>query len=159
MATDPTNELVDAMEATWKQFREAIARLGPEALERPTPAGWTVKEMLAHMAFWEEATEPVIVGMFRGQSLPADWAFGSGYTHESGQWPRADVHNAREATWARERSSPEVLARLDAAHATALRITRSLTDDELQDGRYRGYIDVKCSHHEEHLAELEPLLG
>ncbi len=69
MATDPTNELVEAVEATWKQFREAIVRLGPEALERPTPAGWTVKEMLAHMAFWEEATEPVIVAMFRGQSL------------------------------------------------------------------------------------------
>jgi hypothetical protein len=158
MATDPTNELADAMEASWKRFRDPAARLRPDDLERPTLAGWTAKEMLAHVAFWEEATEPVIVAMFRGQSLPSDWAFGSGYTHESGEWPRADVHNAREAAWARDRSSAEVLARLDRAHATALRIVRSLTDEECKSARYRDYIGVKTSHYEEHLPELEALV-
>ena len=33
-----------------------MARLSHEAYERPTPSGWTVGAMLAHIAAWHEAT-------------------------------------------------------------------------------------------------------
>ena len=33
-----------------------MAKLSHEAYERPTPSGWTVGAMLAHIAAWHEAT-------------------------------------------------------------------------------------------------------
>lgn len=115
--------------------------------------------MLGHMGFWMEATEAVVEAMFRGKELPEGWAFGSGYTHgeNDGEWPRADVHNAREAEWARDRSASEVIARLDRAHAKALELARSLTDQELQDDRFREHFQEKAGHYDAHRAELEAL--
>lgn len=150
--------LVDGMEAAWRGFRATVADLGPAGLDQATATGWTAKEMLGHVAFWEETVEPVIVSMFRGGALPEAWAFGSGYTHPDGPWPSTVTHNAREAAWARSRPPQEVVARLDAAHARALEIVRSLTDDELQDPRYRRYLGSTAAHYDEHAEELAALL-
>lgn len=153
------NELADAVEAGWQRFRDVLTQLEADALERTTPAGWTAKEMLGHMGFWEEAAEAVVVTMLRGDQLPDDWAFGSGYVPGDDQpWPRSDVHNAREATWAAERTGAEVLARLDAAHQRTRAVVCSLTDDEVGDQRFRDYLTEKAGHYDEHRPELEALL-
>ena len=157
VAEGADNPLVEAMEAGWRGFRAAVDHLLPDGLEQPTPAGWTAKEMLAHVAFWDETVEPVIVAMYRGGSLDRDWAFGSGYTHPDGPWPRTDEHNAREAAWASPLPAADVVARLDAAHARALGIVRSLTDDELQNPRYQHYLGNHAAHYDEHRLELERL--
>src|SRR5687767_4903244 len=103
------NDVARTLEEAGIRFRKEIDRIGPEGLDRPTPAGWSAKEMLGHMGFWAEATEAVVEGMFRGKQLPEGWAFGSGYMHgeEDGPWPVSDVHNAREAEWARARPASE----------------------------------------------------
>jgi Mycothiol maleylpyruvate isomerase N-terminal domain len=49
-----TGSLRARLDAGWAEFRGAVAALSSEDVERRTPAGWTVKEMLAHVAFWEE---------------------------------------------------------------------------------------------------------
>ena len=153
------NELVRTLDEAASRFRKEVDRIGPNGLDRPTPAGWTAKEMLGHMGFWMEATEAVVEAMFRGRELPPGWSFGSGYTHgeSDGEWPRADVHNAREAEWARERSPAEVVERLDRAQARALEVARSLTDDELQDDRIVEHFREKAGHYDAHRAELEAL--
>lgn len=153
------NDLARSLEEAGNRFRKAIDRIDPEGLDRPTPAGWTAKEMLGHMGFWMEASEAVVEAMFRGKDLPKGWAFGSGYTHgeDDGEWPRADVHNAREAEWARGRPASEVIARLDRAHAKSLELARSLTDEELRDSRFREHFQEKAGHYDEHRAELESL--
>ena len=153
------NELARNLQEAGARFRKEIDRIGPEGLERPTPAGWTAKEMLGHMGFWMEASEAVVEAMFRGKELREGWAFGSGYTHgeEDGEWPYSDVHNAREAEWARGRTSDEVIGRLDRAHKKALELARSLTDEELQDDRFREHFQEKAGHYDEHRSELEAL--
>ncbi|MBW3549093.1 MAG: maleylpyruvate isomerase N-terminal domain-containing protein [Actinobacteria bacterium] len=67
MASDGARRQLDKVEEGWSQFRAAVARLTPSEIERETLAGWTVKEMLAHVAFWEETVKPVFVGWFRGE--------------------------------------------------------------------------------------------
>lgn len=153
------NELAHGLEQAAARFRAEVDRVGTEGLERATPAGWTAKEMLGHMGFWMEATEAVVEAMFRGKSLREGWAFGSGYTHgeADGPWPRADVHNAREAEWARGRTAEEVLGRLDRAQAKALELARSLTEQELKDSQFREHFEEKAGHYDEHRAELEAL--
>lgn len=160
MTADTDNDFMTETETAWRRWRVAADRLGSNGLERQTPAGWTAKEMVGHVAFWEEAIEPVITAMFRGEQLPDGWRFGSGYTpEEATEWPRSDVHNAREAAWARGQSAAEVLARLDRAHARALEIAATFTDDERGNPRFRDYFAEKAGHYDEHLAELNALLA
>lgn len=139
-------------DAAWVPFRAAVAAMG-DALDEPTAGGWTAKEMLAHVAFWDEAVVPVVVGMFRGEELPADWSFGSGDLGlADGAWPEADVHNAREAKWARWRSSAEVVERCDRAHSQLVALLATVTRDEVVS--HLDYFLDLGNHYVEHLHEL-----
>lgn len=67
------DEVIEPIEGSWRRFREALAALPPDGFDRRTRAGWTVKEMLGHVAFWAETVEPVVEGMFRGQPVSEGW--------------------------------------------------------------------------------------
>ena len=146
------SDLRARVDSAWAPFRAAIAAMS-DALDEPTGGGWTAKEMLAHIAFWDEAVVPVVVSMFRAEELPAGWAFGSGDLGlVEGAWPEADVHNAREATWARGRSATEVIERCDRAHRQLVALLATVTDDELV-SHFEYFLDLG-SHYVEHLHEL-----
>jgi hypothetical protein len=140
--------------AEWAPFWSAVTAAA-DVLERPPSAGWTAKEMLAHVAFWDEAVVPVVVTMLRGETLPAGWSFGSGDLGlAGGVWPPADVHNAREAAWARTRSPAEVVDRCESAHRQLVDLLATVTDDEVH--QHLGYFQGLGSHYGEHLGDLEP---
>lgn len=148
------NELTEAFEQAWAPFRAAVDKAD---LDRTTSSGWTVKELLSHVAFWDETVTPVIGMLLRGGDIPADWAgFASGYqAPDDGTWPHFEVHNAREAEWGRAQSNETIIDRLDKAHAQARQAIAALTADEVQDERFRGYVlGEKIAHYEEHLVEL-----
>jgi hypothetical protein len=148
-------EVAALIEPSWVPFRAALAALPPGGFDRATLAGWTVREMLGHVAFWMETIEPVIVGMFRGQPIQDDDWYGGDDLAVGGEWPRTDVHNAREAAWARSRQPADVLARLDAAHRRALEVVGTLTESELREARYlRKVLDGSADHFALHLAEV-----
>ncbi len=159
MTTAGARRHLDAVEQGWGTFRAAVDRLSPEELRRTTPAGWSAKEMLAHVAFWEETVKPVIVGWFRGEPEEsfAGWYGGDelGLTRDD-PWPVADVHNAREAAWARSRKPTDVLDRLDRAHRQLVQVVGSLSDEEAETDRYAEKVaDATWRHYRQHLAELE----
>ena len=153
--TTRADVFADQVDAAWLQLRQEVDRLGPEDFEARTPAGWTVKEMLAHVAFWAETVEMVIVGQLRGEPISeAEW-YGGDDLAVSGGWPHADVHNAREAAWGRSHSTREVLQRLDAAHRRAVMTAAGLDDEEMDDERFTGKVrGATIDHYQEHLAEL-----
>ena len=151
-------EQIALIELGWQRLRKAVERLGEGGMEAATPAGWTVKEMVAHVAFWEETVNPVINGMYRGREVPLEeWYSGDDLALVSGEpWPIADVHNAREAAWARARSSEEVLARWDRAHERLLAVARTITEEEARRDEYFSKIGAATyDHYAEHLLELE----
>ncbi len=164
MASEGARRQLDLVEEGWAPFRAVVARLAlGDRLERVTPAGWTVKEMLAHIAFWEETVKPVFVGWFRGEP---DWFFEGWYGGEDlgltrdDPWPVSDVHNAREAAWAHRRPSDEVVARLERAHRQLVEVVGSLTDEEADNDRYTEKIaDATWRHYAEHLSELQVVAG
>lgn len=153
------DEVRDRVEARWRALRDAVERLGVAGLEQPTPAGWTAKEMLAHVAFWDEARVPVITYILRGRAIPDGWRFASGYVslQRDGDWPRDFVHNAREAAWARGQMPEAVLQRLDASHAAAEEALASVTDAEVAE--HEAYFTALPDHYDEHLLEVEALLA
>lgn len=138
---------------------DAVDRLGAAGLERTTSSGWTAKELLAHLAFWEESHVPVVIAMFRGEAVPPGWEFGSGDigVPEGAPWPPADVHNAREAAWARTQPASVVVGRWHRACAQAIELFRSFTPAETADERFMERLQPR--HLEEHLPELLALLA
>ncbi len=150
--------LLARVDESWAPFKAAVDALPPAALERETVAGWTAKELLSHIAFWDEAAVGAIVGMMRRQPMPPGWGFGSGYAPEpGGQWPTADVHNAREAEWARSQPTSAVLARLERAHTGLVEVLSTVTQPEIDSGG--GYHSRLGHHYREHRHELEGLRG
>ena len=146
-------ELLAGVDRRWRPLRDLADRVGFERLEATTPAGWTGKEMLAHIAFWDEAVEGAVRGIFRGESTEG-WRFGSGYVLE-GSWPRDDVHNAREAAWARTQPTADVLARCDRAHEAMVAFLHTVADAEI--AAHESYFTSLGEHYTEHHPELEAL--
>jgi hypothetical protein len=153
MSSESARRIHDDIEHSWRPFRELAERLRPR-LEEKTPAGWTAKEMLGTIAFWDEAAFGwITIGIRQGQ-LPDGWVFGSGFAPVA-EWPADYVHNAREAAWAREKSTDEVLERCETAHAGLLAIIDTVTDEEASANP--DYFPQLGAHYRDHLPELEAL--
>jgi hypothetical protein len=149
------DEIRARVEESWGALWEAVEHLGSGRLGEETTAGWTAREMLAHVAFWDEASVPVITYMLRGREIPEGWRFASGYV-AGAEWPAADTHNAREAAWAREQPPEAVLERLERAHQELVEALQSVDDAEAAE--HSEYFDGFGSHYREHLSELRALL-
>jgi hypothetical protein len=143
----------------WGRLVAVLDRLGPDGYEQPLTPMWNVKEMLAHLAFWEETSLPVINTIFRGgPEIPISlWYGGSDLELAPGApWPDADTHNAREARWARSRSPAEVVERLTLARRKLKSVLVTVTDEES-----RGPIgehwsgDAICRHVDRHCDQVE----
>jgi hypothetical protein len=156
LTTEAARRILENVSATWRPFRDAAGRLGTGRFDEQTPAGWSAKEMLATIAFWDEAAVGWITLGIRQQQLPDGWTFGSGFDHSQG-WPAADVHNAREAQWGRSKSAVEVLSRCDEAHDQLLAILGSVTDEE--ESNNRDYFAQLSGHYADHQPELDALLA
>ncbi len=153
MTIPAARRILKAIDSAWSPFRAAVGKLGEAGIEEPIHGGWSVKEMLAHVSFWDEAVIGVLILMFRGSTLPEGWTFGSGYQPESGAWPPADVHNAREAAWARGQPADVVLARLARAHQQMLDAVATVTDAEVE--QHASYFEQLGNHYRDHLADLQ----
>ncbi len=113
--------------------------------------------MVAHVSFWEEAVYPIVNAMYRRREVvPAEWYGGEDLALGPGEpWPAADVHNAREAAWARAKPAQEVMARWDRAHERLLAVLETITDDEARNDEYLARIGaLTYDHYAEHLEEL-----
>jgi hypothetical protein len=130
--SDWSREQMAILDSGWERCMAILEDLGPEGLETPLSSAWTVKEMLAHLAFWEETSQPVINTIYRGgPELPVEqWYGGDNLELGPGSpWPDADTHNAREARWARTHSAAEVLQRLAEAREKLNRVIATVTDE------------------------------
>jgi hypothetical protein len=145
-ASDVRSRTDDAWRAFWQALRQV-------ELEVSTPSGWQGKEMLAHVAFWMETVPPFVTGAFRGKPAAFQVAFPSGYVAGDDDWPTADVHNAREAAWAREQPTDAVVARAERAYDELRTFLETVTDEEV--AAHREYFSEIADHLDQHrLADL-----
>jgi DinB family protein len=120
-------ELLAKISGAHRSMREAIGALPAERWDEKLPAGWTLKEMVGHLAHWE-GTVPAFVDSLR-TGTPQEVAL---LVADDGGGD-ADEQNARAAAEARGLSRDEVLRRWDDAHAEMLGVARTLSDVELED--------------------------
>ena len=140
------DDLREEIEAATVAF---LAALEGRDLESSTAAGWPVKEMVAHVAFWLETTPPFVAGAFRGDPSAFEVTFPSGFAPpDDGTWPAADVHNAREAAWARDQPGDVVVQRLREASARLSEFLATVTEAEATE--HAGYFRDIAHHLDVH---------
>lgn len=153
---------IDDLEQGWQQYWAFIQGLTPDQFNTRMPEGRTVKEVLAHIAFWEESTVGYVRKIIRGENIPDQAWYGGAELglKDDDPWPSADVHNAREAQWANSQEDAAVIRRLERARPALVALLESVSQAEA-DGAvgeyYSGEGDLSA-HFAEHLEEIEACL-
>ena len=137
-------EILEKMREGWRPFRRALGRVGLMPLSGTTPAGWTYKALLSHLAHWMEILPQELPNRLEGRR---------------GMMPDVDAENARETAAAADRSAHEVVARFDAAHKATLEIVNGLPQDrDLHFMAVRLLAGETYGHFNGHLYEIEAAL-
>ena len=136
-----SDSLVALIEAGFRPLRDAVGALAEAGSDQRTAAGWTLKEMIAHLAYWEGTVSPSFAALRAGRA------------EDNGR--SVDDVNAEVAREARGRSRSEILARWDVAHARVLEAVRTMSEAELTDERFIDKVAGETyGHYPEHSREL-----
>ncbi|MDX9992219.1 MAG: ClbS/DfsB family four-helix bundle protein [Anaerolineales bacterium] len=144
-------ELTEKIMAGRKQLDAALARVDNERMPLIVLQGkWSVKDLLAHLGFWEER----VVSLF--QTLRA------GKTPDAA--PDLDSLNAQVLTSSRKQSVEEIRRQEQKAYQKVLTVVREASDAELFDAAHfawtegRPFCDLIAdntyNHYEEHLPSV-----
>lgn len=160
-------ELMPEVEQAWAALNAAIDRLSETQLTTlRDPQGWTVKDHLIHVAYWERSAVFFLTGQPRHVALGVDESL----------YLRGSDDEINAAIFQEHKDLPltEALAQFRDTHQQLLSVLQPLTDADLQK-RYREYlpdepadgdgplaIDVvdgnSANHYAEHLTWIEELL-
>ena len=115
-----SRELLALVDAGWRSFRDAVRGLGRGRMTEPTPVGWTYRDLLAHVAAWEDLTARRL-RTFResGRQTLAEEARDT------------DAFNARVVEAHRLVGPEALLDELDTAHRRLAREIQHLTDEQV----------------------------
>ncbi len=117
------DEMVQAMERDHADLLAALQNLSREALTtRPVIEAWTVKDLLGHMAMWQQVAIQFVAD-YRQEGLPKSLGLADDAA--------IDAYNRRGAELRRDWPLERVQAELDASYRSLLASVKSLTDDEL----------------------------
>ena len=139
-------ETLQRVDEAWRSFRAAAARFPAERMdERLTEHGWTVKQMLAHIAAWHDVTADRMIKFINtGQSPEFD--------------QDEDVFNAIVARRAVGRTAGEILNDTEATFNRLRRQMQRLTDPLLNVNDAWAAWVVRANtygHYEEHRADIQ----
>ena len=115
------SDLLAKIEHVYVASRAVVEALPAERWDEMLPAGWTLKEMVGHLAYWEETVPPFVESLRTGVARESVGT--------------VDEQNAKTAAAVKGLSRDQVLKRWQDAHARMTEIVRSLNDDELADPR------------------------
>jgi Mycothiol maleylpyruvate isomerase N-terminal domain len=137
-------ELLGKMREGWRPFRRAVNRLGLSAMSETTPAGWTYKAMLSHVANWMEKLEAEMPNRLAGRRGP---------------FPDVDAENAREADASKSRSAHETVERVHRAYKKVVDLVTALPPDKDIDFlAVRLVVGETYAHFVEHGSEIDAAL-
>ncbi len=160
------HDLIAHMDRDWTALTDALAQLSLETMTTiRDDHGWTVKDHLIHLYYWERSALYFLQGKPRHEGL--------GVTEEIYASDDADVINEIIFQQNRSLSLEEALAQLRALQPTLLAALEPLTDADLQKP-YRHYLPDEpgegdgppamnvvygnsAGHFAEHLAWIEAL--
>jgi hypothetical protein len=135
------HELLRRIDVAWSDFLDAIDGIPDDRMDEPGVAGeWSLKNLLGHIAFWEDRAVGHIERALAGQP-----------DEESDD--EVDALNAEDHATRRERSVSEERAALHRAHAAVVELLESVegldTSDVDEAVRWDTY-----QHYAEHAPDI-----
>ena len=98
------------LNASWQELQDAITGLPDEAMVKPGAVGeWSVRDVIAHIATWEEEALKALPIIVEGGKLPR-------YASQGG----IDAFNARQQAAKRQLSLERLRLEMDATHQRLL---------------------------------------
>jgi len=114
-------QLLDRLEQSWAAFKASYAGLPTAVLTQPgVTEGWSVKDILAHISWWEEEALKHLPHILQGGRPPryADLYGG------------IDAFNAQMTELKRNLSLAEVLRQSDETHHRLIHYIQSIPEDQ-----------------------------
>ncbi len=146
-AVGRTARLIERLDTAWHDFQDTYAGLTDEELLEPGVVGaWSVRDMIAHVTWWEEealAHLPTI----RAGGRPVRYSVAYG---------GIDAFNARRTEQRRELSLDDVRAAFAATHQRLVAYLRSVPPEDLMgDTRFRRRLRLDTyGHYPIHAAQI-----
>jgi uncharacterized damage-inducible protein DinB len=138
-------EFLTAFEIAFERLLAPTRGLHPEVMEQPlAPGKWSLKELAAHLAFWDALALRALEALFHGDSF--DWA---SYADEN-RW------NAEAVERVRMQPLKRVLYELRVTHSALSEAVRRVPEDKLlENGEIpRWLIQHVLEHYEHHISQV-----
>ena len=136
-------EAAETIDAAWRRLWNTIGIAGPRDLEREGPdGGWSIKDVLTHIAYWEDDCLRVMRG---GTPVPND---------------EVDRINDEHVAARRDVPAAQVRAELERTHQRLVDELHDLTPVQLEEGTAPGGWLAICTweHYAEHCDQIAALL-
>jgi hypothetical protein len=140
--TDPQNprELNERIARSWQAWVDAVTGIPDERLAEPSVGVWSTKDLLGHVAFWEDWAVAHCQRLLAGEPEPADE---SETTHEEHMAKRKSASAAAQKRYR------------DDAHARLAAFLATVRDDEPAFPRLVEVVAGETyDHYDEHTAQV-----
>ncbi len=147
-------ELLDALARDWGELESLIASLDEATMLTPQlDDGWSVKDVLAHIAVWEARCASWLESVARG------------ITPERPEVKDVDASNAHDYAAAKDATLASVLQQSRDAHAAMVHAVEALSEADLADETRFGWPTWQMAssnsdeHYREHIEQIRALLA
>jgi hypothetical protein len=140
---EPQNaaELTDRIERSWQAWVDAVEGIPDDRLSEPSVGHWTTKDLLGHVAFWEDWVVAHCQRILAGDPEPAE---------DAGAFDHAQVTASRNASVAEQKRYR------DDAHAQLSAFLGTIGDDEPKFGKLvTALAGETYNHYDEHTAQVK----
>jgi len=139
-------ELLSRAEETRRNLLASVEGLTDEQMTKPAVGDWSIKDLLAHVASWDEMALPDIQRIARGDA-PALATF---------DLKRVDEYNAMIMSLRRHFSLEQARRELDISRMSLLEAIGRLPDSALAEGQFpRGMLQICAYHDVEHTEDIQ----
>jgi hypothetical protein len=136
-AVDPESLLL-RVDASWVRFWAAQAKLAPAAMAaRDRTTGWSVKDIVTHVARWEAVAAKIIRAQLAGTLTAADLSEYDDDDRLNARWLRAD----------RKLTVSQARARCRGTHRRLRTLLARLTPDQWADRRVHEWATQSTFRH------------
>ncbi len=135
--------LLKRLERAWEELKDSYADLEEHELLEPGVTGeWSVKDIIAHVSYWEEEALTYLPVILEGGRPPRYSVLYGGI----------DAFNAGMTQESRKLSLSEVIQRRDLVHAKLLEFIRGVQEENfLKENRFRRRLRLDTyGHYQEH---------
>ena len=136
------SDLLARVEHMYVATSAVLEAIPSERYDETLPSGMTLREVLAHLAAWEETVPPRVESVLAGDGDPGDYSDIDGF-------------NAKVSAETRDTSIDDLKARLARSHAAVVQLVRSFEGREVPELAMQIVQWNTTQHYPDHFGDLD----